>query len=114
MSDVAKYVRRSSLYEAVERLGEARQQALRLYAVGRHTPFAPLGLTSVRDVAPFEVPDELLGTYALPEDRVSLLAAADRLARFLDASAVAALGASVETPWAATARARLAAARAHG
>lgn len=113
LSDVAKYVRRSSLHEAVERLAESRQQALRLYAVGQRTPFPAFGIVSLLDFPPFEVPSGLSDTYALPETASGVLAAARSVADLLEASAGAAgaaLGASITTGWAKTARSRLAAA----
>jgi hypothetical protein len=110
LSDVAKYLHRNSLYEAVERLVEARHQALRLYAVGQGTPFPSFGLVSLLDFPPYEVPEQLPASYALPQVRATVLAAALVVGRLLDSSAAAAgeaLGATITTRWTDTARARL-------
>ena len=61
-----KYVRRGSLFEAVEAIDEARTARLRLWAAGRSVPYAAFGLTSLLDFPPFELPDELIATYATP------------------------------------------------
>jgi hypothetical protein len=113
LSDVAKYLRRGSLFEAVDRMVEARQQALRLHAVARGVPFPSFGLVSLLDFPPFEVPDRLADTYAVPASPTEVLARARSIADLLDASARAAgraLGTELTTPWAACARARFAAA----
>lgn len=113
LSDVAKYARRGALFEAVERMAEARQQALRLRATADGVPFPSFGLISMLDFPPFEVPDELAATYALPTDRDAVLAAANVVADLLDdaaAGAAQALDAPVATSWAGIARSRLAAA----
>jgi len=109
LGDVAKHVRRGSLYEAVERLTEARQHALRLHAVAERTPFPSFGLVSLLDSAPFRVPGGLGSTYALPEPS-SVLAAATVVAELLEASADRAgaeLGVALETAWTGAVRARL-------
>ncbi len=54
-----KYVRRSSLFEAVQAIDEARTHALRLWAAGRGVPYAAFGLTSLLDFPPFELPPDL-------------------------------------------------------
>lgn len=114
LSDVAKYLSRRSLFEAIERLVEARQQALKLYAVGRQTPFPSFGLVSLLDFHPHEVPEELLATYARPESLAEVASAAVATADLLDAAAPLAekvLGCKIATYWATIGRRRLAAAR---
>ena len=106
-----KYVRRNSLFEAVHAIDEARTHALRLWAAGRGVPYAAFGLTSLLDFPPFELPHELIATYAVPGD-VDTVAAANRATANLLAaastSASAALGADVASPLAPVVRGRLA------
>ena len=96
LSDVAKYARRGSLFEAVERLTEARQQALKLHAAAARVPFPSFGLVSLLDFPPYELPPNLAATYATPTSAHEVLAAASAVADLLPAS-----------PWEDTARARL-------
>lgn len=113
LRDVAKHLGRGSLHEAVERLAEARQQALRLHATGEGTPFPSFGLVSLLDFPPYLLPDGIDATYALPTSRVAVLAAARATADLLDAAAARAgqrIGAPLATPWADTARRQLLAA----
>lgn len=49
LSDLDKYLRRGSLWEARQRLEEAREQVWRLWAAGRDVPYPVFGLTSVLD-----------------------------------------------------------------
>ncbi len=110
LSDVAKYVVRGSLFEAAERLHEARAQALRLFATGRRVPFPSFGLVSLLDFEPYELPSALAATYCVPSDPGDVRLAALALVDLLDsaaAEAAAALGVDLDTPWAALARARL-------
>lgn len=106
-----KYVRRSSLFEAVHAIDEARTHALRLWAAGHDVPYASFGLTSLLDVPPFELPPDLRATYAVPDD-VDAVAAANRATADLLAAAAAvattALGADVSSPLARVVRQRLA------
>jgi hypothetical protein len=106
-----KYVRRNSLFEAVHAIDEARTHALRLWAAGRGVPYAVFGVTSLLDFPPFELPHELIATYAVPGD-VDMVAAANRATANLlaaaSASASAALGADVASPLAPVVRDRLA------
>ena len=96
LSDVAKYVRRGSMFEAVERLTEARQQALKLHAAAAGVPFPSFGLVSLLDFPPYELPPGLAATYATPDSKQDVLAAALAIADLLPPS-----------PWEAVARARL-------
>jgi hypothetical protein len=82
LADFGKYLRRRSLWEALGRLNEARDQFWRLWAVAQGVPDAVYGLTSVLDYAPGAVPEEVSGTVA-DLDAARLLAAAQRLARVL-------------------------------
>jgi hypothetical protein len=110
LSDVGKHLGRSSLHEAVDRLAETRQQALRLHAVGEGTPFPSFGIVSLLDFPPYRLPDGLDATYALPTDRAAVLAAALAAADLLEGAAERAgqrLGVSLATPWADAARRRL-------
>ena len=105
-----KYVRRQSLFEAVHAIDEARTHALRLWAAGCGLPYAAFGLTSLLDFPPFELPNELAATYAIPDD-VEAVAAANRATADLLAaastSASTSLGADVVSPLAQVVRNRL-------
>ncbi|MEL6894321.1 MAG: hypothetical protein AAFP84_22205, partial [Actinomycetota bacterium] len=110
LSNTAKYVRRGSLFEAVESLREARTQALRLFAAGRGVPYPSFGLTTLLDVEPFELPARLEDTYSQPTDPAGILAAAWAIADLLRSAASAAgeaLGTDLSTSWRAVAEARL-------
>ena len=105
-----KYVRRHSLFEAVQAIDEARTHALRLWAAGRHVPYAAYGLTSLLDFPPFELPGGLAATYAVPNDLDAVAAANRAAAELLDnasASASAALGTDLASPLSAVVRNRL-------
>jgi len=105
-----KYVRRSSLFEAVHAIDEARNHALRLWAAGRDVPYAAFGLTSLLDFPPFELPDDLAATYCVPVD-VNTVAAANRAtADLLEAAsqlASTALDADLASPLCPVVRDRL-------
>jgi len=117
LSDAAKYLRRGSLYEAIERVGEARQHALRLFAVAERIPYPSFGLVSLLDFEPYELPDSLEQTYAIPRDQPDVLdaatATADLLSRTTRAAAVT-LNVDLDTPWVEIARERLTNARHRG
>lgn len=105
-----KYVRRSSLFEAVHAINEARTQALRLWAAGHGVPYALYGLTSLLDFPPFEIPDGLAATYAVPDDEDAVASANRATADLLDAAAAlatAALGPDVASPLSPVVRDRL-------
>lgn len=111
LSDVAKYLRRGSLFEAVERIGEARQQALRLFAVARRIPYPAFGLVSLLDAEPGELPDGLDRTYCVPNDPGAVAAAAHATADLLEMASTSAsevLQAKLATAWSDTTRRRLA------
>ena len=110
ISDVAKYLRRASWYEAAERVGEARQQALRLFAAARRVPYPVFGLVSLLDTEPAELPRGLDRTYCEPTGPEPVAAAALATADLLAAAAADAavvLQADLDTAWEATARRRL-------
>ena len=111
LSDTAKYIARRSLFEAVDRMVEARQQALKLYAVGEQVPFPSFGLVSLLDFPPHEVPERLALTYATPSTLSEVAAAADATAGLLEEAARSAgdvLGVRLSTSWATIAQRRLA------
>lgn len=105
-----KYVRRNSLFEAVHAIGEARTQALRLWAAGHGVPYAAFGLTSLLDFPPYEVPDNLPATYAMPDHNDAVATANRATADLLDAAsalATAALGIDIASPLSPVVRDRL-------
>ena len=58
VSDAVKYVHRRAWHEAIERIGEARSAALKLFAAAGSVPYPSFGLTSLLDHEPFELPAE--------------------------------------------------------
>lgn len=111
ISDIAKYLRRGSLFEAAERIALVRQHALKLDAVARGVPYPLFGLTSLLDEEPFELPDGLVDTYPVPADHASVATAASAVVALLaDCSDRAAhkAGYNLSTPWERTSRERLA------
>ena len=85
LADLAKYVRRGSVWEALDRLHEARTQLWRLHAAASGIADPQYGLTSVLDFAPEDIPagiEETVAGLSLP----SLLAAARQAARLLTAT----------------------------
>jgi hypothetical protein len=85
LADLAKYVRRGSVWEALDRLHEGRTQLWRLHAAASRIPDPQYGLTSVLDFAPDDVPvgiEQTVAGLALP----SLMAAAGQTARLLTAT----------------------------
>lgn len=82
LADLGKYVRRRSLWEALECLHQARGHLWRLWAVALGVREPQYGITSILDYAPDKVPDSVEATVAdLDPDR--LLRAAVELARQL-------------------------------
>ena len=105
-----KYVRRGSLFEAVQSIDEARIHALRLWAAGGGVPYAAFGLTSLLDFPPFQLPPDLAATYAVPAHADDVAAANRATADLLTtaaASAGAALGADLASPLDRAVRRRL-------
>lgn len=110
VSDVAKFIRRDSLFEAAARIDTARDMALRLRAAANNVPFPEFGLTSILDYPPFELPARLADTYCLPSDQGSVVSAAHAVAHLLEASGHAAsanLEFDLATPWHTIAMERL-------
>lgn len=113
VSDVAKYLRRGSLFEAAERISEARQQALRLFAAARRVPYPAFGLVSLLDSELGGLPDSLERTYCVPDAPAAVAAAASATADLLEmasASSAEVLQVKIDTAWSGIARRRLAAA----
>ncbi len=79
LADIGKYLRRGSPWEALGRLGEAREALWRLWAVASGVPNPQLGVTSVLDFAPEAMPEWMADTVA-DLDPGRLLAAARQLA----------------------------------
>jgi hypothetical protein len=114
ISDATKYVRRGSLFEAVERIAEARTFALQLFATGAAIPYPSFGLTSLLDYPPYRLPDDLEQTYCPPVDGTEVVRSIEAVARLLATSADqagASLGVTLATAWSDIARSRTAAAR---
>jgi hypothetical protein len=88
LSAAAKYLVRRSLFEAVEALAEARRHALQLFAASRSVPYAGLGLVSLLDFPPFELPPSLESTYCAPSDFESVLAATRVCADLMEQSCI--------------------------
>lgn len=81
--NVGKYLRRGALWEARQRLEEARQHLFQLWAVLAESPEPGYGITALFDLEPVpELPAEIGATLA-GLGRAELLAAARRLAELL-------------------------------
>ena len=85
LADLGKYLRRGSVWEAMSRLNEARDQLWKLRATSCGVPNPQYGLTSMLDFAPDQVPDEFRATVA-DLDPGRLLDAARQLAGELTAA----------------------------
>ncbi|MHB1431599.1 MAG: hypothetical protein ACYCVZ_05735 [Streptosporangiaceae bacterium] len=84
LADLGKYLRRGSVWEAHDRLGQARAEYWKLRALAGRVPDPQYGITSILDFAPETVPAAAAATVSdLDPDR--LLAAAWRLAGLLAA-----------------------------
>jgi hypothetical protein len=81
LADLGKYLRRQSPWAALARLGEARDQLCRLWAIALDVP-ALYGLTSILDFAAGGVPPGMEATVA-DLDPARLLAAGQALAALL-------------------------------
>jgi hypothetical protein len=86
LANVAKYLERGSAWEALARLTEARDLALRLWAVAEEVPYPAFGLTSLLDADPPRLPDDLDAT-AARADLAELRTAAAACARLLRSAA---------------------------
>jgi hypothetical protein len=82
LADLGKYLRRRSLWEALERLHEARSRLWQLAALAGDVPDPRYGLTSILDFAPGQIPAGMEGTVA-DLDPARLLSAARQLAALL-------------------------------
>ncbi len=111
LTDLAKYLRRGSLWEAHARLEEARDRVWTLWAAGRGARYPAFGLSQVLDHDPHDLPPGIGGTLA-PLEPDALREAALRTARTLEtvsAAAAAAHGARLPHAMARYTAARLAA-----
>jgi len=79
LADLGKYLRRGSLWEALNRLHDARSEFWRLLAVALDVPNPQYGITSILDFAPDRVPPGLAAVTS-DLDAGRLLAAARSLA----------------------------------
>jgi hypothetical protein len=73
-------------------------------------PYAVFGLTSLLDFPPFELPDGLGATYAVPDDPDAVRAAAHATADLLESAsalAAASLDAALDSPLGPVVRRRL-------
>ena len=109
LANVAKYVERGSAWEALSRLDQARDLALRLWAVGEDVPYPLFGLTSLLDVDPPRLPAGLEATAARAElgELVSASRACAELLRNASSRARARVGGEPESPMAAWVSERL-------
>ena len=110
ISNVAKYVKRRSLFEAAEALAEARKHALQLFAASRQVPYPAFGLVSLLDFAPFDLPGDLASTYSAPSDLSSVISAANACVDLLEQACVDAarqLSVDLLAPMSGVARKRL-------
>jgi hypothetical protein len=82
LADFGKYLRRQSLWEALEQLHAARSQLWRLAAAAGDVPDPQYGLTSILDFAPGQIPAGIGATVA-DLGPARLLSAARRLAALL-------------------------------
>jgi hypothetical protein len=82
LADLGKYVRRGSLWEALGRVHEAREQTWRVLAAAGGVADARYGITSILDFAPGTVPAGMAETVA-GLDAGEILAAGRRLAGLL-------------------------------
>lgn len=89
LGDLAKYLRRGSLWEALERLHEARAQVWRLWAVSQGLQYPIHGVTTVLDHPEIGLPPGIEATVA-GLDRAGLLRAAVVCADLLEGVAASA------------------------
>jgi hypothetical protein len=82
LSNVAKYLRRGSLLEAIDQVHRVRERVFQLWAAGGNVPFPAFGLTSLLDEPAVDLPDGIEATYPVP-DRDAVLAAARAAAALL-------------------------------
>lgn len=64
LANLAKYLRRGSLWEALSQLHEARHRIWSLWAAARHARYPVFGLSQVLDFDPADLPDGMERTVA--------------------------------------------------
>jgi hypothetical protein len=96
LGNVAKYLRRGSLLEALDQVHRARGRVFQLWAVGSGIPYPSYGLTSLLDEPAPALPPHIADTYAVPEFS-AVLAAALATARLLGEAGLRA-GDGLDTP----------------
>jgi hypothetical protein len=109
LSDVAKYLTRGSVFEAAERLAEARRLALQLHAAAQGIDYPRFGLTALLDEPDPVLPMWLEETYSAAQP-VALAAAAGAAVRLLRDGVTAVelgLGVELDIPLAAAVLRRL-------
>jgi hypothetical protein len=82
LGNVAKYLRRGSLLEAVDQLHRARHRLFQLWAVGEGVEYPDFGLTSLLDAKDAPLPPGIEATYPVI-DSASVASAAKALTRLL-------------------------------
>ena len=102
LANVAKYLERGSAWEALARLTEARDLALRLWAVAEAVPYPAFGLTSLLDADSPSLPPGLDATAARadPDELRAAAAACAGLLRRAADRARRRVGAGDESPMA--------------
>jgi hypothetical protein len=86
LGNIAKYLRRASVLEAVEQLHRARTRMFQLWAAGERVDYPVFGLTSLLDHSRARLPLAIEETYVVAQAE-DVLAAALRLAEMLPAAA---------------------------
>ena len=84
LSNVAKYLRRGSLFEAIDQVHRARSRVLQLWAVGEGVAYPAFGLTSLLDNPGATLPPGIEASYPVPDPAAILdpaIATADLLRR---------------------------------
>jgi hypothetical protein len=66
LSNVAKYLRRGSLLEALDQVTRARERVFQLWACGCGVPYPAFGLTSLLDEPSPSLPPGISATYGVP------------------------------------------------
>jgi hypothetical protein len=110
LSDAAKYLARASVFEAADRVAEARRLALQLHAVAHGVDYPVFGLTSILDEPDPVTPMWLEETYAVAEvdPMRQAVGATARLLRDATTAVELRLGIDVDVPLRAVVQARLA------
>lgn len=82
LSNIAKYLRRNSVLEAVEQLHRARTRVFQLWAAGEQVDYPVFGLTSLLDDSQARIPSDIEATYPRAGS-ADVLAATLRVAELL-------------------------------